>query len=269
MRMKNKFLLIIVYAIILCTIYSMYTKEHSVQEYIEPAIRRMKHFDDSFPPDLPKNLTAFDPRMTSLEKDMLLDVMNTFDKKMTELSLIYHLYGGSLLGLYRHGGIIPWDDDIDVWINNSQSDLFKKEFAKLEGFSLFSPRNDTWKFYSVGGTSITGVDYKWPFVDIFQFGENKTHTWDISSQYKELFVYKKTDVYPLKKCRFEKLLLNVPKNLEKVVTTNYDPEICATNRFDHKINQPIQQQRHALPCKHLNQYFKFHKPSCRDDSPIK
>lgn len=269
MWMKRKLQWIILYALVLIFVYILYVRGPTQRkddelDWTEFEMRQIKHFDDSFPPDLPANLSAYNPRMISVEKEMLLDIMETFDKKMTEASLTYHLYGGSLLGLYRHGGIIPWDDDIDVWINNSQSALFKNKFNDLVGFQIFSPENSTWKFYSDAGIDVVGEGYKWPFVDIFRFDENATHTWDTASQYKQLFVYEKKDIYPLKKCKFEKLLLNVPKHLEKIVTTNYAPEICATNKFDHKINKAVQNQRQALPCKNLNEYFKFHKPSCTD-----
>ncbi len=41
---------------------------------------------------------------------MLLD----FDRVCTALGLRYQLAAGTLLGAVRHGGFIPWDDDVDV-----------------------------------------------------------------------------------------------------------------------------------------------------------
>ncbi|XP_063432562.1 uncharacterized protein RT0683-like [Mytilus trossulus] len=206
---------------------------------------------------LPSNLSVFNVKMNLTEKKKLIDIISTFAIFMDSLNLTYLLYGGSLLGAYRHAGIIPWDDDIDVWINSSQSEQFKQEFHKIKEYKLHHQPNSQWKMFSIHGTDIKDESYQWPYIDILLFKENETHIWDSLEQYKDLFVYKKSDVFPLKKCNFENLLLNVPINTETIVTTNYDPNICVTGKFNHKSNQPIRQQRQVIPCKHLSQYYKF------------
>lgn len=42
------------------------------------------------------------------------DLLTAFDAFCKKHSLRYCLCGGTLLGAVRHGGFIPWDDDIDV-----------------------------------------------------------------------------------------------------------------------------------------------------------
>ena len=43
-----------------------------------------------------------------------LHLLHVFDRVCKENGLRYLLEGGTLLGAMRHGGFIPWDDDLDV-----------------------------------------------------------------------------------------------------------------------------------------------------------
>lgn len=46
-------------------------------------------------------------------QDRLLEILIAFDKVCREHGLRYCICGGTLLGAVRHGGFIPWDDDLD------------------------------------------------------------------------------------------------------------------------------------------------------------
>ena len=48
------------------------------------------------------------------EQEEMLDVVKVFCSLCQRHTLRYYAAGGTLLGAVRHGGFIPWDDDVDV-----------------------------------------------------------------------------------------------------------------------------------------------------------
>jgi lipopolysaccharide cholinephosphotransferase len=74
----------------------------------------------------------------------LLEILKFLDKICVENDIKYWLSSGTLLGAVRHGGFIPWDDDVDI-------ELERKDYKKLikilsntkhEQFELQTYRND-------------------------------------------------------------------------------------------------------------------------------
>jgi hypothetical protein len=56
-----------------------------------------------------------------------------FNKLIEDNNITYTAVGGSVLGLKRHGGIIPWDNDIDLGLTEEN---FTKLMALKHGFRL-------------------------------------------------------------------------------------------------------------------------------------
>lgn len=62
---------------------------------------------------------------------LLLDMLREFDRICRKYDIRYFLSGGSMLGAARHGGFIPWDDDVDVGMLREDFNRFK-EIAPTE-----------------------------------------------------------------------------------------------------------------------------------------
>ena len=73
--------------------------------------------------------------------EILLRCLHKFTDICKEYGLTYFCVGGTVIGAVRHGGLIPWDDDIDVAMPRPDYERFL-EIAKttdLCGFEVASP----------------------------------------------------------------------------------------------------------------------------------
>ncbi len=68
----------------------------------------------------------YNPEGSALRKCQLrmLDMLIYLDKVCREIGVDYCLESGNILGSLRHGGFIPWDDDIDIHVS-------RKDYKKL------------------------------------------------------------------------------------------------------------------------------------------
>ena len=70
--------------------------------------------------------------LISLEKckEIELDMFRQIIKVCEKYKLRYILDYGTLIGAVRHGGFIPWDDDIDISMPRPDYNVFKQVFDK-------------------------------------------------------------------------------------------------------------------------------------------
>lgn len=114
------------------------------------------------------------------------DAINLLHKTidiLEEFDINYFLISGTLLGYIRHNDFIPWDDDIDLIVDDSILEKFNDIVKKHENINLFFknkydslkicfsdgieiPENENviqWKNSSIG----VNKKYCWPFIDLF------------------------------------------------------------------------------------------------------
>ena len=63
-------------------------------------------------------------------QDRILEICVYIDQFCQEHDIVYSLMGGSALGAKRHGGFIPWDDDLDIFMTPDNYEKFRKAFME-------------------------------------------------------------------------------------------------------------------------------------------
>ncbi len=100
-------------------------------------------------------------------QNKILEIAVYFDKLCKENNITYYLMGGSALGAMRHQGFIPWDDDLDVFMDfENYTRLIKVCRTKLDVEKYYFQKEGTeeWPMYfskiRMNGTTFIEEDTK-------------------------------------------------------------------------------------------------------------
>ena len=114
-------------------------------------------------------------------QNIILNIMKFIDELCEKHHIEYYIIGGTALGAVRHGGFIPWDDDLDIAMTRDNYDRFLTIFEKeidQNDFYLQVGRKD-WPLYfsklrlkgtlveEVGAGEEIAKENRGIFVDIF------------------------------------------------------------------------------------------------------
>lgn len=108
----------------------------------------------------------------------LIEIMDFIDKICKKNNIHYSLAYGTLLGAVRHGGFIPWDDDLDIFMLRNDYERFLKIANKINDSSFkvinYNSAYFMWtKICDTRTSVIEKIDYKIKdygiWVDIFPY----------------------------------------------------------------------------------------------------
>ena len=204
-------------------------------------------------------LEHFQPSMNIVERAQLLFTLDVFHKACLKYNIDFFIIEGSLLGAWRHHGLVPWDDDVDVAMNSSQWQKALMVLGNIPGFTLYAPYNNQWKFYLSSLPDFHDKPFKWPNIDLFFFVQHESYIWALTWGMKHHLLLETKELLPLTSVRFEQFKLPAPACTERLLRSAYGTsETCVTPMYVHKTNkEQYSLQTRSVNCAVLHKYYPF------------
>lgn len=128
----------------------------------------------------------------------IYNLMKKIDEAFEKHKINYWAGGGTLLGAIRHGGLIPWDDDLDLYILDSDEEklLSIQTTLEQEGLILHHYWKDLYKIFEKTALPIqdpkdpkTLLPFGYPAADVFVM------TLEKGREAQDVYVHKSYDFY--------------------------------------------------------------------------
>jgi len=205
----------------------------------------------------------FEPIMSDLERSVLAATLGLLTDTLDAANITYHMCGGTLIGSYRHHGMIPWDDDVDIYVRWSDRHRIISAFRRRmrpAGYRMVR-RETIWKVFPTStdlSSPIPSVSWRYPFVDLCFYLEDNSTISDAETRWFRNFRFSRSIVYPLRRRPFMHLSLWAPHDVEKYLSVTYgDLSTCSTHHYSHRHEQGINGFVRAVDCRMLWSLYPF------------
>ena len=204
----------------------------------------------------------FLPLLSREEKMRQLHILDVLVDLLDQMEIDYFLINGALLGVVRHRGIIPWDDDLDLAISIKHWSKVKETLCCLQGYSVALNDNMHWKFFQDSSPAIrTAPGVKFPFVDVFFYDSDSDYVWAVNDYTRPALLYPASHVFPLDHAPLDGRMYSVPRHAEKLVREEFhDLTTCVSPSNIHRFNHALKgHEISTLPCKDLSHLYKIYE----------
>lgn len=116
----------------------------------------------------------FNPDGSELRKMQLrmLEMLKYIDKICRDNNIKYWLSSGTCLGAVRHGGFIPWDDDVDI-------EMFPKDYKRFKRIV-----DDDHESGYIIQNQFNDIEYRYPFSKLRDLNSEIEEIIDYDAKYK-------------------------------------------------------------------------------------
>jgi phosphatidylglycerophosphate synthase len=180
------------------------------------------------------------------EKELALKHLRDADDILFSEGVYYCVMFGTLLGLLRHDGLIPWDDDLDIIIFDT--DNFERKCRHQfedRGYVVYDDmriidgveRRCGYRIHAEQGLAIAGQTWKFPWLGVWEPDFRK----NTMALPPEDFIYSAEDFFPLERRPFLDFTVSVPRFPERIVKQYYGTdcmEMCMLHNLDHRQYKP-------------------------------
>jgi len=205
------------------------------------------------------------PIMTSLYAAQSVCTVYLANQIALSVDAPIYLHAGSHLGAILHGGPIPWDDDVDMYLPYRKKNEFLMQCGRLSQELSFpnltikcvEGHNAVKLFISTVDSMNTSRPWQSPFVDIFSFVANNTHMYEVSPVGKlRKQVYSLNDFYPTQPYYFGGISVMGPRDV--IPLRRYNPQKCILSSYHHRLEiVSTYKGSKILNCCELAMFFPF------------
>ncbi len=142
------------------------------------------------------------PHRSEEETTRIYSLLEKIDKVFTQHNIRYWAGRSLLLGAVRYSGLVPWDNDLSLYIldeDESKLNEIREELAKA-GVGIHDYFKDLYKLYDADGWEINDASkpdetlaFRYPTVDLFVMTLEKR--WTIQNEPEEFYVHRSYDFY--------------------------------------------------------------------------
>jgi len=166
---------------------------------------------------------SIDKLMTAENKDLIFSLAKLLD----QTGIRYWMDQGTLLGVIRHKGIIPWDDDVDFGIMAEDEKKLESHFPKWEKLGYEFKRNTLnthWKIYHKDNTTNALVDiFTYELLDEMYLNTDERFRNVDHKSAEANIVIAKGELFPLVKVPFYHIKVNAPNGYLTILDRTLGP----------------------------------------------